>query len=67
MRALEPADLEKLAIAGLMSGRQAESTDTWIRAHRGHLEDGEPERAVRCAFWLGFGLIQRGEAAQGGG
>lgn len=64
---LPPDDLERLATAAYLTGHDAESTDAWARAHHGWLADGELERAVRCAFWLGFGLIQRGEMAQGGG
>ena len=64
---LEPADLELLATAAYLSGRDAESTDAWTRAHQGWQEVGELRRAVHAGFWLGFGLIQRGEMAQGGG
>lgn len=64
---LGPDDLERLATAAYLSGRDQESTHAWSRAHQARLQAGEPERAVRCAFWLGFGLIQRGEMAQGGG
>jgi len=31
--ALEPEDLERLAIAAHLVGRDAESTDAWARAH----------------------------------
>lgn len=65
--ALAPEDLERLATAAYLTGRDAESTDIWTRAHRCRLERGEHREAVRCAFWLGFGLMQRGETAQGGG
>jgi ATP/maltotriose-dependent transcriptional regulator MalT len=64
---LAPEDLERLATAAYLTGHDAESTDTWIRAHRARLEHGDHREAVRCAFWLGFGLVQRGEMAQGGG
>lgn len=60
-------DLERLATAAYLSGHDLESTDTWIRAYRARMEAGEQERAVGCAFWLGFGLFQRGDMAQGGG
>jgi DNA-binding NarL/FixJ family response regulator len=60
-------DLERLATAAYLTGHDVESTDTWSRAHQAWLQQGEEERAVRCAFWLGFGLVQRGEMAQGGG
>ena len=65
--ALAPDDLERLATAAYLTGHDTESTAAWTRAHRAWLAAGEQERAVRCAFWLGFGLIQRGEMAQGGG
>lgn len=64
---LETLDLELLATAAYLTGRDAESTDTWTRAYRAWHERGELRRAVHAAFWLGFGLVQRGEMAQGGG
>lgn len=60
-------DLERLATAAYLHGRDDSSIDAWTRAHRMALAQGEPERAVRCAFWVGFGLIQRGDMAQAGG
>lgn len=65
--ALEPVDLERLATAAYLTGRDERSTDAWRRAHQAWLLQGDPGRAVRTAFWLGFGLIQRGDMAQGGG
>lgn len=64
---LAPEDLERLATAAYLTGHDRESTDAWIDAHRACLEAGRTEQAVRCAFWLGLGLVQRGELAQGGG
>ena len=64
---LEPTDLERCATAAYLTGHDAESTAAWSRAHEGWRERGEEQRAVRCAFWLGFALLQRGELAQGGG
>ena len=64
---LGPADLERLATAAYLSGHDVESADAWSRAHHDWHSLGEEPRAVRCAFWLGFALIQRGEMAQGGG
>lgn len=60
-------DLERLAVAAYLTGHDQESSGAWIRAHQARLEERAPERAVRCAFWLAFGLIQRGDVAQGGG
>ncbi len=65
--ALGPPDLELLATAAYLTGRDAESTNAWGRAHLAWREAGEVRKAVRCAFWLGFGLVQRGEVARGGG
>jgi DNA-binding NarL/FixJ family response regulator len=64
---LEPKDLERLAIAAYLTGRDGESTDAWTLAHQAWLDRGAHAHAVRCAFWAGFGLVQRGEMAQGGG
>ena len=64
---LEPDDLERLAAAAYLVGREDESAEAWARAHQERLGRDEPERAARCAFWLAFGLLNRGEAARGGG
>ena len=64
---LKPEDLERLATAAYLAGHDQESADIWTRAHQARLQVDEPERAVRCAFWLGFGLILRGDVAQGSG
>lgn len=64
---LAPEDLERLATAAYLVGRDADSTDHWARAHHEYLNREEVERAARCAFWLGFGLMMKGERARGGG
>jgi len=64
---LEPDDLERLAIAAYLVGRDDDSADIWARAHHELLSRGNAERAARCAFWLAFGLLNRGEFARGGG
>jgi len=64
---LAPEDLERLATAAYLLGRDADSDDIWARAHHEWLRLGSAERAVRCAFWLAFGLLNRGEQARGGG
>ena len=40
---------------------------TWGRAHRAALDGGDARRAARCAFWLCFGLLLRGEMAPAAG
>ncbi len=60
-------DLERLAVAAFLVGRDADSAAAWEHAHQACLNAGDAARAARCAFWLAFGLINRGEVARGGG
>jgi DNA-binding NarL/FixJ family response regulator len=59
-------DLDRLATAAYLLGRDAESAEIWARAHHACLAAGDIARAARCAFWLGFGLMMKGERARGG-
>jgi DNA-binding NarL/FixJ family response regulator len=65
--ALPPEDLERLAVAAFLLGHDDEVIRLRERAHQRYLDRGDVERAVRCAFWLGFHLQNRGELAQAGG
>jgi DNA-binding CsgD family transcriptional regulator len=65
--ALEPEDLERLATAADLIGRDDESDVFWERAHLAFLERGDREGAARSAFWLGVGLRQRGALAPASG
>jgi DNA-binding NarL/FixJ family response regulator len=60
---LEVEDLERLAVAAYMTGRDGECEDAWLAAHHAWLRRGEPERAARCAFWQALGLFFRGDLA----
>jgi DNA-binding CsgD family transcriptional regulator len=64
---LEVADLERLATAAYLIGRETEFQKFLDRAHRAHLEAGERLRAARCAFWLCLSFHLRGETAQASG
>jgi DNA-binding CsgD family transcriptional regulator len=64
---LGPEDLERLATAAYLTGRDDDGADVGARAHHEFLRQGQVERAVRCAFWLGFSLIEQGDEARGGG
>ena len=64
---LEIDDLERLASAAYLVGRNDESSDVWARAHQECARIGEVARAARCAFWLAFALLNNGELARGGG
>jgi DNA-binding CsgD family transcriptional regulator len=55
-------DLELLATAAYMLGREAEYLGCLERAHHAHLDAGEDARAVRCTFWLALTLTLRGKA-----
>jgi DNA-binding CsgD family transcriptional regulator len=58
---LRAADLERLATAAFLIGREGEFERTLERAHRAYGDAGDRPRAARCAFWIGFGLFLRGE------
>ncbi len=66
-KALEPKELEKLALSAYLIGRDADSFQILERVHQGYLNREMTEEAVRCAFWLGLMLINAGERARGGG
>ena len=55
---LEPEDLERLATAAYLMGREDESEAFWERAHQTFLERGDREGAARSAC-----LARRGTAA----
>ena len=63
----EVGDLERLAIAAHLVGRGDDSVAAWERAFLFWVDADDRDRAVRCAFWLGFGLMLRGETARGTG
>jgi DNA-binding NarL/FixJ family response regulator len=60
-------DLENLAVASYLAGRDADSDGFWARAHQESLGVADWGRAARCAFWLGITLMNRSERARGGG
>lgn len=64
---LDAEDLDRLARAAYLTGHLDVANDAWERTHQAFLERGEKALAVRCAFWLGLTLVQRGEHARGGG
>jgi DNA-binding CsgD family transcriptional regulator len=58
------ADLERLAVAAYMVGRDRECDEAWACAHRGWLREGDAPRAARCALWHALGLFFRGDRAR---
>ena len=66
-RLLGPEDLELLATAQFMIGREQDHLAALERAHEGYLEVGANLRAASCAFWIGMRLFLAGEVGRGGG
>ncbi|HEU0036569.1 MAG TPA: LuxR C-terminal-related transcriptional regulator [Kofleriaceae bacterium] len=60
-------DLELLAIAAYMLGRDDTSIRVFERAHHVHVEAKQPTRAGRCAFWVALQVLLRGEPARANG
>jgi len=60
-------DLELLAMAAYLVGRDDEYLATLERAHEAHVAGGQCAPAVRCAFWIGFRLLMRGEMGRATG
>jgi DNA-binding NarL/FixJ family response regulator len=56
-------DLERLAVAAYMVGRDDACEEAWTAAHHAWLRRGEAEPAARCAFWQALGLFFRGDLA----
>ena len=64
---LDAEDLERLATAAYLIGKDAESEAVRGRAHHELLNRGDLEGAARSAFWLAFGCLQRGAFAPASG
>jgi DNA-binding CsgD family transcriptional regulator len=60
-------DLERLAVAAHLLGKDQESATAWERAYHACLQADDPPRATRCAVQLGMEFVSRGENARGGG
>jgi hypothetical protein len=60
-------DLERLALSACLVDRDDDYLAALERAHRAHLDAGQWQRAVRCAFWLGLRLLFRGERGRASG
>lgn len=66
-RALGPEDLEHLAVAAYMLGRNDDHLECLKRAQRAHQHARNLPRAARCAFWAGINLAVRGRASHAAG
>jgi DNA-binding CsgD family transcriptional regulator len=64
---LDAEDLERLAIAAHLAGRDDDCEAIIARAHHAFVDRGDREGAARAAFWLGFALMGRGAVAPASG
>jgi DNA-binding CsgD family transcriptional regulator/tetratricopeptide (TPR) repeat protein len=64
---MRPTDLEMFATAAYLLGHTRDSLGALQRAYKLHIEGGDVQAAVRCAFWLCFQLISNGEFGQAEG
>lgn len=60
---LDLDDLERFALAGYLTGRDAQATLAWTRAHQEAIRRNDPQRAARSALMIGADLMFRGETA----
>jgi DNA-binding NarL/FixJ family response regulator len=64
---LDAVDLERLAIAAYLLGKDDESVRAWEQAYSAYLAGDNPGRAAECGFWLGLTQLLAGNGARGGG
>ena len=64
---LDQDEVECLAVAAHLVGETDASALAWEQGQRLAASRGDPERAARCAFWLGLDLLLRGEEARASG
>lgn len=64
--ALEADQVEMLAVAANLIGRDDDSVRAWERAHLKYLRAGRRDRAAQSACWAALILLLRGEMAQAG-
>jgi DNA-binding CsgD family transcriptional regulator len=60
-------DLDLLAMSAYLTGQDDDYLRALERAHQAHLDAGQRNRAIRCAIWLGFRLLFRGETGHATG
>lgn len=64
---LESDDLERLAMAAYLIGRENDYLQALDRAQRALIDTGRWTRAARCAFWIGLCHLFRGESGSANG
>lgn len=66
-RPLQDKELETLAVAAYMLGKDFESYELFEIAYQRYVEHHKPEDGSRISFWLGFLLMNAGEKSRGSG
>jgi DNA-binding CsgD family transcriptional regulator len=61
---LEPADLERFAIAAHLFGRESESREIFASGYRFCIERQDAAGATQFAFWVAHGMLFHGDSAQ---
>ena len=61
---LDVEDLDRLATAAYLTGRDFEFQRILERLYRLHVESGDRARAARCTFWLAITFLLRGESGR---
>ena len=64
---LDAEDLERLAVCAYLVGRDQDSDAAWARAYRQRRAAGDVDGASRCAFWIGFRLVNAHERSEANG
>ncbi|MDT3680359.1 MAG: response regulator transcription factor [Burkholderiaceae bacterium] len=64
---LEPEDLECLAQAAWLSGRDTDAQALFRRVHHVLIDRGQRQRAARWGFWLSLHTLLAGDSAQSTG
>jgi DNA-binding CsgD family transcriptional regulator len=61
---LQIEDLDLLSVSAYLSGHDVEFYRVLERLHRVHEDTDNRAAAARCAFWIGFGFLLRGDLGQ---
>jgi DNA-binding CsgD family transcriptional regulator len=61
---LEVDDLDRLATAAYLTGRDHEFQQILERLYRVHVESGDRARAARCTFWLALTFLLLGKSGR---
>ena len=61
------AELERLAVASYLIGRDRDAVAAWEAAHKRYLATGDRAESARCGFWVAFCSMMQGQMAHASG